>query len=157
MVRQHPRHHQDAGLTRARHPGTPTPTPTHTHTRTPHHTLDTVQPMMLPMPLLRRPRANNRMKMKNNVAGHPMHVGVAHALQRDVVFALQCCCVLCIGGALRGWVSCHMARCTPSQGPESPASPGHGCFCGCFFVIEAHGGTWFQTPCPVVVRSRSKC
>jgi len=26
-----------------------------------------------------------------------------------------------------------------------------------FLVIEAHGGTWFRTPCPIVVRSRSKC
>ena len=30
-------------------------------------------------------------------------------------------------------------------------------FYGCFLVIEAHGGTWFRTPCPIVVRSRSKC
>ena len=28
---------------------------------------------------------------------------------------------------------------------------------GCFLVIEARGGTWFRTPCHVVVRSRSKC
>ena len=27
-------------------------------------------------------------------------------------------------------------------------------FYGCFLVIEAHGGTWFRTPCPIVVRSR---
>ena len=39
--------------------------------------------------------------------------------------------------------------CTP-QGP-------YGCFYGCFWVIEAHGGTWFRTPCPIIVRSRSKC
>ena len=26
-----------------------------------------------------------------------------------------------------------------------------------FLVIEARGGTWFRTPCPIVVRSRSKC
>ena len=31
---------------------------------------------------------------------------------------------------------------------------GGGC---CFLVIEARGGTWFRTPCPIVVRSRSKC
>ena len=30
-------------------------------------------------------------------------------------------------------------------------------FYGCFWVIEAHGRTWFRTPCPIVVRSRSKC
>ena len=30
-------------------------------------------------------------------------------------------------------------------------------FYGCFLVIGAHGGTWFRTPCPTVVRSRSKC
>ena len=36
----------------------------------------------------------------------------------------------------------------------------HGCtvvFTVVFLVIEAHGGTWFRTPCPIVVRSRSKC
>ena len=49
-----------------------------------------------------------------NVAGHLIHVGVACALQRDVVFALQrhcvlcVCCVLFVGGVLREWVSCHM-------------------------------------------------
>ena len=26
-----------------------------------------------------------------------------------------------------------------------------GCFYGCFLVIEAHGGTWFRTPCPMQV------
>ena len=26
-----------------------------------------------------------------------------------------------------------------------------------FLVIEARGGTWFRTPCPIVVRSRSSC
>jgi len=57
------------------------------------------------------------------VAGHPIHVGVAYALQRDVVFTrarhcvlcstqcvcvcVLCVCVLFIGGVLRGWVSCH--------------------------------------------------
>ena len=25
----------------------------------------------------------------------------------------------------------------------------YGCFYGCFLVIEAHGGTWFRTPCPI--------
>ena len=30
-------------------------------------------------------------------------------------------------------------------------------FYGCFLVIEAHGGRCFRTPCPIVVRSRSKC
>ena len=54
-----------------------------------------------------------------NVAGRPAHSGVACALQRDVVFkicvmtllVLECldfmlvCCVLFVGGALRGWVS----------------------------------------------------
>ena len=28
------------------------------------------------------------------------------------------------------------------------ASQSVGCFYGCFLVIEAHGGTWFRTPCP---------
>ena len=28
---------------------------------------------------------------------------------------------------------------------------------GSFLVIEAHGGTWFRTPCPIVVRSRPQC
>lgn len=40
---------------------------------------------------------------------------------------------------------------------QDPAcrSPTYGCFYGCFSVIEAHRGTWFRTPCPIVVRSRS--
>ena len=49
----------------------------------------------------------------SNVAGHPVHVGVACALQRYMVFALWRYCVLvcvCIGGVLRGCPATYLVR-----------------------------------------------
>ena len=48
-----------------------------------------------------------------------------------------------------------LAEGQPAPPPPMPRHPG--CFTVVFLVIEAHGGRCFRTPCPIVVRSRSKC